>query len=152
MSGDFDDDDVAQIRLKSIVFTKYKLDPSYSRGKEVGAKEAGWSCGVNWDIDTTGVEWNELRIHILLNLYRKKDNFSIVRLNTTTAYYVSKGHSFNMKYSILIDLCNQVMAQTQGIWRVKVQNPCLSRLVMQSHDLVLSMETDFKRLIYELWE
>ena len=57
-----------------------------------------------------------------------------------------------MKYSILIDLCNQVMAQTQGIWRVKVQNPCLSRLVMQSHDLVLSMETDFKRLIYEQWE
>ncbi len=152
MSGNFEDKEVAQVKLKSIAVTKYKLDHSYSRGKEIREKDCGWSCGVNWDINTTAIDWDELNIYILLNLYRKKDNFSIVTLHTTTTYKVSKAHSFNMKYSILVEVCNQVMAQTQGMWRVKVQNPCLSRLVLQAYDLILSMETDFKRLIYEQWE
>ena len=152
MSGDTDDNEVAQVLLKSIAVTKYKLDTSYARGKEIKEREAGWSCGFNWNIDTTDSELDELRIFILLNLYRRNDNFSIVRLHTTTTYKVSKGLSFNMKYSVLVDLCNQVLGQTQGMWRVKVQNPCLSRLVVQGYDLILTMEKDFKRLIYEQWE
>ena len=120
MSGDTDDNEVAQVLLKSIAVTKYKLDTSYARGKEIKEREAGWSCGFNWNIDTTDSELDELRIFILLNLYRRNDNFSIVRLHTTTTYKVSKGLSFNMKYSVLVDLCNQVLGQTQGMWRVKV--------------------------------
>ena len=145
-------EDLGEYRLKLISFPKYVLHSSFSRGKEVREKEVTWSYGFVWDIDTNDTEWDRLSLYAMLSLNRKTDNFTIAKLHVTSVYEVSKGISFKTKYKILTDTANMQGAQVQGAWRVKIQNPSVARILPQSYDRIVSLETDLKRMIYEKWE
>jgi len=138
--------------LKSIIFPKFKLDPSYVRATTIETGHVFWRLGINWDVNTDDAKWDELKIFNQLDLYRKKDDFHIARLHSVSTYKISKGISFSEKYSILLNLCNKAVAQLQGAWRVKMRNSSVATYLHQAFNKALQMETDFKQMIYEKWE
>ena len=141
-----------ECNLISIVFPKFKIDSSYSRGKEICDKEISWSFGVNWDVNTTGIELDILRIYIYLDMIRIKDGFNIVKMDTCVTYEVCKNLSFADKYKFIENCCNDASAQVQGAWHVKVYNPSLAKHLPQTYNKVLELETVIKESIYQKWE
>lgn len=147
-----EENEIVSFTLISIVFDKFKLDPSYSRGKASAENQVTWFLGLNWTVNVNYGDKDELKIFNQLDMYRKKDHFNIAKMHIITTYTVSKGISFATKYKLLIELCNQTAGHLQGAWRVKIQNHSIATILPQAYNKVLKMEQEFKKMIYENWE
>ena len=144
--------DTVTYGLKSIVFPEFYLNPSYSGKEYIAPNCVMWTLGINWLIETTGIQSDEVQVFQQLNLFVKEDNLNIARLHSVSTYFAGKGISFAAKYTLLVELCNNAASQLQGAWRAKICNPFVASIVPPAYNKVLQMDTDLKQLIYEKWE
>ena len=140
------------ISLLKISVDKFKLDASYSRGKEVKSGDAGYNLVYIWNVSPLDDEWDELKMTIELELYRIKDRFRIVEMSVTSIFKVTKGVTFRVKVNMLNEAYNSTVTHVQGIWKLKVYNLSVAKYLVQAYNKVLQDEQELEKSIYEDWE
>ena len=140
------------ISLLKISVDKFKLDASYSRGKEVKSGDAGYNLVYIWNVSPLDDEWDELKMTIELELYRIKDRFRIVEMSVTSIFKVTKGVTFRVKVNMLNEAYNSTVTHVQGIWKLKVYNLSAAKYLVQAYNKVLQDEQELEKSIYEDWE
>ena len=87
-----------------------------------------------------------------VRLLRKEDRFQIVLLEVTGHYEVFNNISFNTKLVAINELYNNLAAQVQGIWIVKIVNPNIASILPQAYNKMIENMEEFKKQVYETWE
>ncbi len=139
-------------RLINTDINSFTLHPQYGTDKELTPSNGDFRFGINWKI----VERNEtscfIDISAEVRLLRKEDRFQVIFLEVTAHYEVSKNISFNTKVFALNELYNNLAAQVQGIWAVKIANPHIAAILPQAYNKLMENEEEFKKQVYEAWE
>ncbi len=139
-------------RLINTDITKFSLHPKYGTDEELTPSNGDFRFGINWKI----VEKDETSCFIDMSaevrLLRKEDRFQIVLLEVTGHYEVSKDISFNTKLVAINELYNNLAAQVQGIWHVKIVNPNIASILPQAYNKMIENMEEFKKQVYETWE
>jgi hypothetical protein len=139
-------------RLISTDITNFSLHPKYGTDEELTPGNGDFRFGINWKI----VERDEtscfIDMYAEVRLLRKEDRFQIVLLEVTGHYEVSKDISFNTKLVAINELYNNLAAQVQGIWHIKIVNPNIAAIIPQAYNKMIEDEEAFKKQVYETWE
>jgi hypothetical protein len=139
------------ISLLKISVDKFKLDASYSRGKEVKSGDAGYNLVYIWNVSPLDDECDKLKMTIELELYRIKDRFSIVKMSVSSIFRVTKGVTFRVKVNMLNEAYNSTVTHVQGVWKLKVYNVSLAKYLVQAYNKILQDEQELEKSIYEDW-
>ena len=144
--------ETGSLRLQKIVVDAVKLDASYSRGKEIKITDVGFTCLPQWKVTPLDDEWDVMTMNFVMQLYRLRDKFIIVKVGVTSTYNVSTNVSFAVKVNLLSTMYNATSAHIQGIWKLKIHNPCIAGLLPQTYDKLSDDEAAMHKSIYEGWE
>ncbi len=144
--------ETGSIGLTRISLDKFKLDASYSKGKEIKPGDAGFNLVYVWKVSPFDEEWDELTMTLELLLYRLKDRFIIVKMTVTSVFMVTKGVIFKVKVNMLNEAFNSTVTHVQGIWKLKVYNLSVAKILPQAYNKVLQDEQGLEKDIYEDWE
>gem|GEM_PF-2736361 len=144
--------ETGSISLTKISLNKFKLDASYGRGKEIKEGDAGFTLMYVWKVSPLDEEWDELTMTIEIELYRLRDRFSIVKMTVSSIFKVTKGVIFRVKVNMLNEAFNSTVTHVQGIWKLKVYNLSVAKILPQAYNKVLEDELALEKSIYEDWE
>ena len=139
-------------RLNNTSITNFSLNPKYGTDEKLGSRNGDFRFGINWKIVKRDETSCCIDMSAEVRLLRKEDRFQIVLLEVTGHYEVFNDISFNTKLVAINELYNNLAAQVQGIWHVKIVNPNIASILPQAYNKMIENMEEFKKQVYETWE
>ena len=130
----------------------FSLHPQYSTDEELPISNCDFRFGTSWKVIEANEEATLIDMSFEIRLLRREDHFQVVFLDITGHYTVSLGLDFETKMVAVSEIFNNLAAQAQGMWHIKITNPTIAAILPQAFNKLMEQLDTLKEQVYEKWE